>query len=107
MASTTAHQTPASHASHPVDAAADTSDQHSHGCNDPTHNHYFDINDAYSFPVAEKEAPSTKRKAKKSKGQTGVLAKTIPGNRGDQSIDDLVNFINAPASTNSGKPKQK
>ena len=105
MASTTTgQQAPAPHA-HP----ADTADQHSHSCNDPTHdhNHYFDIHDAYSLPTNEKNAPAAKRKAKKSKQQSGVLAETIPGNRGDQSVDDLLKFINDPPSTNSGKPKKK
>ncbi|CAF2053080.1 unnamed protein product [Rotaria magnacalcarata] len=84
---------------------------HSHSCNDPTHNHEkplrFDQSDLYSSLTGAKNETSAKRKHKKPKKQTVILAEAIPGNRGNENIDDLVNFINGPSSTNDKKQKKK
>jgi hypothetical protein len=86
---------------------------HEHSCNDPTHHHdqptFFDQTDLLNAlaNAGKKESP-TKRKNKKKQQQHGtVLAETIPGNRGNENIDDLVNFINSPTTTNEKKQKKK
>jgi hypothetical protein len=89
---------------------SDTSAAHEHSCNDPTHHHdhptFFDQNDLLSALAGGKKESPAKRKNKKK--QTGtVLAETIPGNRGNENIDDLVNFINSPSTTNEKKEKKK
>jgi len=85
--------------------------EHSHSCNDPTHNHNFpsfvEQNDLLSSLAATKSEAPVKRKQKKNKQQNTIRAETIPGHRGNESIDDLLNFINGPSSTNDKKQKKK
>jgi hypothetical protein len=86
-------------------------DQHSHSCNDPTHHHnmpsYFDQNDLFSTLTAAKTETPAKRKTKKNPKQGVIRAELIPGNRGNENIDDLVNFINSPSPANDNKQKKK
>jgi hypothetical protein len=86
-------------------------DDHSHTCDDPTHHHNFpsfmDQNELFSNFSAPKNEIPVKRKSKKNKQQGVIRAELIPGNRGEENIDDLVKFINSPASTNDKKQKKK
>jgi hypothetical protein len=85
--------------------------EHSQTCTDPSHNHdfpsFFDQNDLYSSLAGTKKDVQVKRKNKKNQKQTAVRAETIPGNRGNENIDDLVNFINNTSSNSDKKPKKK
>jgi hypothetical protein len=85
--------------------------EHSQTCNDPSHNHdfpsFFDPNDLYSSLAGTKKPVPVKRKSKKNQQQNAVRAESIPGNRGNENIDDLVNFINNTSSTGDKKPKKK
>ena len=92
--------------------------EHAHSCDDPSHHHhhhdhphpdFFNANDLFSsLNAATKTEKVVKRKAKKNRPQQTIRAETIPGNRGTDNIDDLVNFINNPTiSTNDKKSKKK
>ncbi|CAF1157436.1 unnamed protein product [Rotaria sordida] len=85
--------------------------EHSHTCNDPTHNHndpsFFNLNNLYSSTSPVNNAIGNKRKTKKNKKQTTTSAELIPGHRGSENIDDLVNFINSPLPINDKKQKKK
>ena len=86
--------------------AETNADNHSQTCTDPTHNHNFaDIVNPDLFSNAGK--PSATRKHKKNKQQGGIPAESIPGNRGNENIDDLVKFINSPTPANEKKGKKK
>jgi len=87
-------------------------DEHSHSCNDPTHHHnmpssYFDPNDLLSSLNTIKTETPVKRKSKKNSKQGVIRAELIPGHRGNENIDDLVNFINSPSPPNDKKQKKK
>lgn len=47
--------------------------------------------------------PMIQRKGKKNQQRTGTRAEFIPGHRGNQSIDDLMNFINQPSTMKKKK----
>lgn len=85
--------------------------EHSHACDDPTHNHdipsFFDQNDLFSSLAGAKTEAPAKRKPKKKPQQGTIRAEAIPGHRGDQNIDDLMSFINGPSTTNDKKQKKK
>lgn len=89
-----------------------SSHQHSHSCNDPSHHHHhypplFDQEDDYSSTLAAKNEMLLKHKAKKNSANQGVTrAELIPGHRGGNNIDDLVNFINGPSSANKTTNKK-
>jgi hypothetical protein len=96
----------------------DTSVPHEHSCNDPTHNHHHDYDQTNFLDqmdllnalanAGKKESPAQRKTKKKQKPNQGaVLAETIPGNRGNESIDDLLNYINGPSKANDKKPKKK
>jgi len=89
---------------------ASSSHQHSHTCNDPSHHHYpsfFDQDDEHLSSTAAKNEMLMKRKAKKNQKQDVTRAELIPGHQGDKNIDDLVNFINGPSSTNNNTGNKK
>lgn len=94
----------------PTEQQNSTAQEHSQSCTDPSHHHdlppFFDPNDLFSSLTAPKTENATKRKGKKKATQGTIRAETIPGNRGNENIDDLVNFINSPA-TNEKKQKKK
>ncbi|UJR08133.1 hypothetical protein I4U23_012409 [Adineta vaga] len=89
--------------------------EHSHSCSDPSHHHhhhhdmpsFFDENDLFSSLAGAKKDMGARRKPKKTAQQAAVRAETIPGHRGDQNIDDLLNFINSPAPANGKKQNKK
>ncbi|CAF3294790.1 unnamed protein product [Rotaria sp. Silwood2] len=85
--------------------------EHSETCNDPTHHHndssFFNPNDLYSSISAVKKETPAKRKHKKNEKQTSIRAESIPGHRGNENIDDLVNFINSSSPVNDNKQKKK
>jgi hypothetical protein len=85
--------------------------EHSQSCNDPTHQHnfpsYFDQNDLFSTLAAPKTETPAKRKHKKKPKEGIIRAEAIPGHRGNDNIDDLMNFINSPPATNEKKQKKK
>ena len=99
----------------------DTSVPHEHTCNDPSHHHHQHDQDQDQINfldqmellnalanAGKKESPVQRKSKKKQNKKDGtVLAETIPGNRGDQNIDDLVNYINGPSKANETKPKKK
>ncbi|UJR38185.1 hypothetical protein I4U23_030859 [Adineta vaga] len=91
---------------------ASSSHEHSHSCNDPSHHHhpsFYDYNSEQLAAMAAKNEMLMKRKAKKTQNQGVTRAEMIPGHRGDNSIDDLLNFINGPSTTNQNNrnPKSK
>lgn len=77
---------------------------HEHSCNDPSHHHHHHFDPEELFASGPTEKP--KRKAKKVSTTNPIRSETIPGHRGNQNIDDLVNFINGP-STNTSNTKSK
>lgn len=88
--------------------------EHAHSCDDPTHNHdhpqpnFFNANDLFSsLNMSTKTEQAPKRKAKKNRQSNAVRAETIPGNRGTENIDDLVKFINGPATVINDKKSKK
>ncbi|CAF0907683.1 unnamed protein product [Adineta ricciae] len=87
--------------------------EHSHSCCDHSHHHdhdmpsFFDENDIFSSLAGAKKDMAAKRKPKKNQQQGAVRAETIPGHRGDQNIDDLLNFINSPTPASGKKQKKK
>ncbi|CAF1108952.1 unnamed protein product [Adineta steineri] len=85
--------------------------EHSHECNDPSHNHdtpsFFDQNDFNSMLAGAQKDISTKRKHKKPQQQNIIRAELIPGHRGEQNIDDLVHFINSPSPPKNDKKQKK
>ena len=60
---------------------------------DPTYLHPTLLNEE-NRPSAD---PVVQRKGKKNQQRPGTRAELIPGHRGDQSIDDMMNFINQPS----------
>lgn len=112
MASTDNINAPADQQSPTVAISESTGVQeHGHSCDDPTHNHdhssFFNASDLFSNLSAPQIEQPAKRKSKKPRGQGAIRAETIPGNRGSENIDDLVNFINSPAKANDKKQKKK
>ena len=85
--------------------------EHSHACDDPSHNHtypnFFNQNDEHSAPTNAKNGSQVKRKSKKTQQKGAMRTELIPGHRGDQNIDDLVNFINGSSSTNNNTNEKK
>lgn len=91
-------------------------EEHAHSCDDPSHHHhhdhsqpnFFNASDLFSsLNTATKNEQSTKRKVKKNRQPNTVRAETIPGNRGTENIDDLVKFINGPATAIPEKKSKK
>ena len=87
------------------------SHQHSHACNDPSHHHgppLFDHDEDYSSALAAKNEMLLKHKAKKNSVKQDVLrAESIPGHRGGNNIDDLVQFINGTSSATTTTANKK
>ena len=91
----------------------DDHDQHGHGhsCNDPSHHHHhhFDPDELFGSPLPDKPKRKVKKPAATNANQ--IRSETIPGHRGHENVDDLVNFINGPATatgkSNSNKTKKK
>ncbi len=85
--------------------------EHSQSCNDPTHHHnfptFFDQNDLLSSLKTTNNEVPVKRKGKKNQKQGTIRAELIPGHRGNENIDDLVNFINSSSPANVKNQKKK
>ncbi|CAF1205386.1 unnamed protein product [Rotaria sp. Silwood1] len=81
--------------------------EHSETCNDPTHQHNhpssMNLNDLISSLSPVKTERSVKKKSKKNGKHTSIRAESIPGHRGNENIDDLVNFINGLSPINNKK----
>jgi hypothetical protein len=89
-------------------------DEHAHTCNDPSHHHHhhhhhFNHNDLFESTTtgATSSSGKSKRTTKKTSRPSGIRTETIPGHRGNENIDDLMNFINGPSTSHNKKENKR
>ena len=81
-------------------------------CSDPAPPHHqqplsLDQNNLNSSTTAAQNKTLVKRKNKRGKKHAIMSAESIPGHRGDQSIDDLVKFIEGSIPIDDKKKKEE